>query len=305
MEITNEKFRTVKMAKSVAYLRALAEKDVSKFTELYFLRCPNRPVSAEEIASCGGFPIEKIEAEINSKVKVRKLLDVKGQGYFLVDSYEILTSRLMKVTEEILAGDSCKFAASVNEIRYRLEPTLDEALFETMLNRLCTEGKLIKTDIGYQIRSLVGRQSSNKGRLIDKLTEFAAKQGYASFSAGTFCDSCGDGILWRDVQKALNYLHRQGKLVRLNDGRYLTSEAMKEIGERVRALILRKGSLTIKDSLDVLGYGRSRGVPVLDYLDSIGLTCRVGNVRALKSENRVAPKQEYRLGHVSNRASSN
>ena len=172
---------TVKMAKSVSYLRALGEKDVSKFTELYFLRCPNRPVSAEEIASCGGFPIEKIEAEIKSKVKCGKLLDVKSQGYFLLDSYEILTTQLMNVTKEILAGDSCKFAASVNEIRYRLEPTLDEALFETMLNRLCTEGKLIKTDIGYQIRSLVGRQSSNKRKLIDKLTEFAAKQGYASF----------------------------------------------------------------------------------------------------------------------------
>jgi len=304
LDITNEKFRTVKMAKSAAYLRALGEKDVNKFTELYFLRCPNRPVSAEEIASCGGFPIEKIEAEIRLKVKCGKLLDLKGQGYFLADSYEILTTQLMNVTKEILAGDSCKFAASVNEIRYRLEPTLDEALFETMLNRLCTEGKLIKTDIGYQIRSLVGRQSSNKRKLIDRLTEFAAKQGHASFSAGTFYDSCGDGILWRDVQKALNYLHTQEKLVRLNDGRYLTSEAMKEIGERVRALILRKGSLSIKDSLEILGYGRSRGVPVLDYLDSIGLTCRVGNVRVLKSENRLAPKQEYRMSHVSNGASS-
>ena len=157
----------------------------------------------------------------------------------------------------------------------------------------------------YQIRASWVDSLQIKKKLIDKLTEFAAKQGYASFSAGTFYDSCGGGVLWRDVQKTLNYLHTQEKLVRLNDGRYLTSEAMKEIGERVRVLILRKGSLTIKDSLEILGYGRSRGVPVLDYLDSIGLTCRVGNVRVLKSESHVAPKQEYKVGHVSNRASSN
>jgi selenocysteine-specific elongation factor len=304
LKITDEKFRTLKTGGNSAFLKALEEKDVSKFTELYFLRYSNRLVGAEEIASCSSFSVERIEVEIKSRVKSGKLIDLKGQGYLLVSSYENFSTNLMNVTNEILAGDSCKLTASPKEIRYRMAVTLDEALFETILNRLCTEGKLIKAGGGYQMRSLVRGQSHNKKKLIEKLTEFATKQGYATFSTGTFYKSHGNGIEWRDVQKALNYLHTQEKLVRLNDGRYLTSEAMKEIGERVRALIQRKGSLTIKDSLDILGYGRSRGVPVLDYLDSIGLTCRVGNVRVLKSENRVEPKQEYRLGHVSNRASS-
>jgi selenocysteine-specific elongation factor len=135
--------------------------------------------------------------------------------------------------------------------------------------------------------------------------EFAAKQGYTTFSAGTFYKLYGDSIRWRDIQKALDYLHAQKKLVRLNDGRYLTSEAIQEIGEKVRALILRKGSLTIKDSMEILGYGRSRGVPVLDYLDAIGLTCRMADVQVLKSENHLIPKQEHMQRHVSNRASSN
>ncbi len=196
--------------------------------------------------------------------------------------YETLLIRLLNVTEEILAEDSCKMVAKANEIHHRLDPNLAEFLFEKMLRDLCTKGKLIRSNGGYQIPVLVGRLSPNKRHLIEKLKEFAAKQGYVSFSAGTFHNLHGDGIQWKELQKALDYLHIQGKIVRLNDGRYLTSEALQEIVEKVRTLIQQKGSLTIKDSIEILGYGRLRAVPVLDYLDTIGLTRRVADVRVLR-----------------------
>jgi selenocysteine-specific elongation factor len=300
LETTREKFRAVKKEKDVSYLRALGEKDVSKVTELFLLKYANRPVSAEEIAS-SGLPIEKIEAEVKSGVKTRKLIVLEGRGYFPRNDYETLIARLMDVTKEILEENSYKMVVKANEIRYRLDPALDESLFERMLRDLCAEGKLLRCDGGYQVPTLVGKLSPNKKQLIEKLKEFAASQGYSSFSAGTFYKLHGEDIQWRDVQKALDYLHAQKKIVRLNDGRYLTCEALQEIGEKVRTLIQRKGSLTIKDATEILGYGRFRTVPVLDYLDTIGLTRRIGDGRVLKSEDHLTAKRSGVMGPLSNR----
>jgi selenocysteine-specific elongation factor len=65
---------------------------------------------------------------------------------------------------------------------------------------------------------------------------------------------------------------------------------MQEIQEKVKELILRKGSLTIHDSREILGYGRSRAIPIFEYLDAMGLTCRVGDIRILGHGDRLATR---------------
>jgi hypothetical protein len=45
--------------------------------------------------------------------------------------------------------------------------------------------------------------------------------------------------------------------------------------------------MDVADSKETLGYGRTVGVPVLEYLDAIGFTCRQENERVLKKEEVV------------------
>ncbi|MCD6293876.1 MAG: SelB C-terminal domain-containing protein, partial [Deltaproteobacteria bacterium] len=51
--------------------------------------------------------------------------------------------------------------------------------------------------------------------------------------------------------------------------------------ERVKQVIKKNGRLTIGDCKEVLGYGRTVGVPVFEYLDHIGFTRRMENKRIL------------------------
>jgi len=71
-------------------------------------------------------------------------------------------------------------------------------------------------------------------------------------------------------------------LVRLNNRRFLAPQAVKEIKERVRQVIRKNDGLTLGDCKEVLVYGRTVGVPVLEYLDSNGFTRREGDRRVLK-----------------------
>lgn len=80
----------------------------------------------------------------------------------------------------------------------------------------------------------------------------------------------------------LAFLTHRGKLVQLNDDRFLTTEALEEVEQRVQKTISEKKSFTLSDSTKILGFGRTKGAPIFDYLDSIGFTKREGNIRTLK-----------------------
>jgi len=289
LETPKEKFRKVKAEQTLNYLQPLQKGDVKTIVRLYLLKFSSRPVTAEEIISATGFPAEKINAEIKSRTRAGKLVDLSGRGYFDRSRFEQLKKKLVDVTTRILSRDAFKSAASGDEIRFQLDPNLDDTLFDRMIQELCKDGKLTKIEKGYRIPNFVVKLPSHREKLIEQLLDFAKKQGYLTFSPGTFKKLYGQNFTYSDVERVINHLHAQKKLVRLNDGRFLTTEAMQEIREKVRDIILRKGSLTIHESREVLGFGRSRAIPIFDYLDSIGLTCRVGDIRVLSQEERLMP----------------
>jgi len=284
LETATEKFRGANAERTLLYLQPLRKDDVKSALNLYLLRFSSRPVTEEEIVLATSLPADRLAAEIKSRMRAGKLLHLEGRGYFDRKRYEHLKKELVEVAKGILSKDAFKAAASADEIRFRLDPNLHDSLFERMLGDLCQEGKLTRTEKGYRIPDLMVTLPSHRQRLIEQLIEFAKQQGYGTFSPGTFWKRHGEGVPYGDVKRVLDHLHAQKRLVRLNDGRFLTVEALQEIKEKVRALIQRKGRLTIEDWKEVFGYGRNRSVPVLDYLDSIGFTERIGDERVLHRE---------------------
>jgi selenocysteine-specific elongation factor len=284
LETSKEKFRLAKAEKTLAYLQPLQSLDVKSVVNHYFSRFAGRLVTADEIASATGIPIKDIQRVMESGRRAGRLLHLEGRGYFDKRRYEALKIQLMNVTRKILLKGTFRSIASSEEIRFRLDPSLDDGPFETMLQELCHEGRLAKTDTGYRIPNLITRPSLHREKLMQRVAEFIRDQRYATFSVGTFWKRHGEGFTYKEVEKMLDYLHANQKLVRLNDGRFIDSEAMEEIQAKVKELILQKGTLSIQDSRDILGYGRTRAIPILDYLDAIGLTRRVGDERVLSAE---------------------
>jgi hypothetical protein len=62
---------------------------------------------------------------------------------------------------------------------------------------------------------------------------------------------------------------------------------MEQIKKRVKNIIEKNGKLAIGDCKDVLGYGRTVGFSVFEYLDSIGFTSRQGDERVLMTDRKT------------------
>jgi len=287
LEIPREKYRQARAAATIPYLKALQENNLKKFVECVFERNFTRLIRADDLASHTGFPVKEIDAEFKARVKSGGALSFKDHGVLSKELYQKLKGRLQEIVEERLRQDPLKRNLKSEEIRMQLAPSLDEAPFQKMLAELCSEGKLIKIDGGFRVRDLQVRLSDERERLIKLCLDYACKSGFTPFSADTIWKLHEKKFDKSEIKKMLIYLRDNKRLVRVNDGRFLSVEAFKKIKEKMSRVIVKKGVFTIGDLKETLGYGRSVGIPILEYLDSIGFTCRLENGRVLKTENKT------------------
>ncbi|MFC1464200.1 MAG: selenocysteine-specific translation elongation factor [Candidatus Brachytrichaceae bacterium NZ_4S206] len=75
---------------------------------------------------------------------------------------------------------------------------------------------------------------------------------------------------------------RRRMLVQLNDEVILLPETYAQAVERVRDFIAREGSMTAAQARDLFGTTRKYALALMEHLDAIGVTRRVGDVRVLR-----------------------
>lgn len=87
-----------------------------------------------------------------------------------------------------------------------------------------------------------------------------------------------EAMLGRDL---FQVLLDEGRLVRLNDEVILLMETWQEAVERIRAYLQARGTISAAEARDWLGTNRKIAVAILEKMDALGITRRVGDVRVL------------------------
>ena len=87
-----------------------------------------------------------------------------------------------------------------------------------------------------------------------------------------------------DVQKTIQLLVEQKRLMRVEQDMYFSTEAIEQAKQRIAEHIQEEGqgsleSVKFKYLVDTT---RKYALPLLDYMDKIGFTRRIGNTRYLK-----------------------
>ena len=83
------------------------------------------------------------------------------------------------------------------------------------------------------------------------------------------------------AQEVAEFLVRQGAAVRIGGDRYYDSTTLTEVTTKTVAEIERLGQASPADLREALGLSRKYLIPLLEWLDSQGITARVGDARRL------------------------
>ena len=83
-------------------------------------------------------------------------------------------------------------------------------------------------------------------------------------------------------EELLAYLEARGEIVRVSDGVAFTTDAYREMAERVSAHIRANGSVTLAEVRDILSTSRKYSQALLEHMDAERITRRVGDARVLR-----------------------
>ena len=286
LEKSKNKFRKIKRSIIIPYLRAMQNENYRKIIIQFFNKNNNRFILSEEIAEYSGLPLLKIDIEIKNMIQEGDILKFGRKGFIKKNNYLKLMDKTEEIATRIISKNQFKPRVNQEEIKYQLAEVVEDALLQNILLELCNNEKLFKEKQGgFSLPCIDSRLSEDKERLAARLLTYSEKIGFSTFSAGGFCQITEEKILKNEINAILDYLYRQGKLIRLNDNNFIAAKTMEVIKERVKDAIIEKGSITLTDCKDILGYGRARAVPVLEYLDGLGFTYRQGNNRRLKKNS--------------------
>lgn len=291
LQMTKEKFREGKRLKVISFLKAIQEINVKELLDTFIKNNPLSPIRANELSKDTGIPVNEFEKEIRDRISKKEIILFGKWGVLSRTIYEQLKEQIPGVVIEKLTKDPLKKSIKAEEIRLAIAAELDEVPLQYMLQELCSEGKLVFLDGGYKAPHVSPALSSDQRMLISLILKFAQKSHIVPFSVDSFREQ-NKRFSKTEIHRFLDYLCAQGELIRLNNRRYLWSKAIETIKENVRKVILKKGYITPQDSKQILGYGRSAGLPVFEYLDSIGFTCRRGNIRLLSTRQLRGDKDE-------------
>jgi selenocysteine-specific elongation factor len=224
-----------------------------------------------------GLPPARFERRINAKVQKGEWAYIKGCGAVKKDYLSSLEAEFQKVLEKAFRKDPLKKKITLAEVAERLEHRAGPTVLQTVADKLCKAGRIAPLEGGFILCGFRLSLDDHRETLISHLLAHALDSGLTPFSADTFWKLHRPKYKKKEVRQLLNYLYTQKRLVRLNDQRFLSTDAIEEIKLRAARTIEARGFVTVRDCKELLGYGRWGGTHVLDYLDEIGFTVRRDN----------------------------
>ncbi|NLI80982.1 MAG: hypothetical protein GX443_04750 [Deltaproteobacteria bacterium] len=298
LEVARQKYRRAKAGTIIPYLKAVEAGNPGMIVERLLQKSVYTPLAYPDITGYTGLPLPSVRTAVEAGIDRGDYFQLSGGAILWRQHHVDLKSHLRELIAEILTSTPFKQFVGLHELVKRTQ--IQETALQSALSELCRERKVELAAGGYRIPQIPDRLSPDQKTLIDLLMRYAEDSDFVHFNADMFCRAYDQQFRKNEVQRLLDYLLAQKRLVRLKNNRYMTPHAMERIREKVQATIEKKGKLTLEDSKEILGYGRTGGVPVLEYLDASGLTLRVGNERILKARPKaqgVSSPPRGRGGH--------
>lgn len=286
METPREKYRAAKSGVMLSLLTALRSADAEAYVEKLSEHLKGTPITAKDLSAKTGLPQTAFERTINSKVQKGELFYIKGHGAIKKSHLSDLRRQFTSIMETAFDKDPMKKNVSLPEIAEHLEYRAADALLKITADALCEEGRITRLDGGYRPADAQTRLDAHHESLVSFLLDFMRDAGLTPISPTFFWKRHQSQFNRTKVARLFNYLLLQNRLIRLNDNRFLSPEAVEEIKRRVARTISQNGFVTLGDCKELFGYGRSGGAHVLDYLNHIGFTVRRGDKHFLNQDSR-------------------
>jgi selenocysteine-specific elongation factor len=205
---------------------------------------------------------------------------MKAVGKTLVRAERFLAyKKLLKtLLDEFHAKNPLKIGISREELRTRL-PEAEPHIFQAALEDVVGEGVAeIEKD---RVKLKSATQKPDQSRVETEILGILDKRGLTPPSAAEIVEELR--IKEEHVKDIFGKLVYEGKVVRVKGDMYFSRTHIEALKKTVKEYLSLKKEMSPADVKAVLGLSRKYMIPLLEYLDEIKLTIRVGDKRVLRT----------------------
>lgn len=265
-----------------ALLEALRSGDEAAAVQAAFAQA-EYPVSTGEISQATGLSAARAAKELAALVEARNAQRINtGNASAELFTTKRQLQKLSKAIENALlkfhAANPAATGIAKDALRQSVMPKASAEAFAAVLASAQASGQAVMCDglvshpqAGAGARVL---EEQNAQKLSDILREAGVKP---PFAADLFIQA---DLAPKQAYKALGVLEKQGRIEKVNDDLFFDSQAFATLKTAV-AEQLAGGPASATELKDAMGLSRKHAIPVLEHLDGIGFTRRVGDAREL------------------------
>ena len=287
LEIESLKYRK-RDEEKIQHLRLFMEGTDEELIEDVLKRERYSPVSIKNFRQSIRLSTRRILEILTSLQMAGKTISLGSDRFFHKENYEALKDQLLNILKEFRKKNPLEIEIPKDEVKSSYLKDLDYSLFDYIIEDLAFK-KLILSKGG--ILRLVDFDSKLKPvqeAIYQKIMEFVGRSGFKPFTLNTLLTSM-DHFDPDEVQKVVTYLRKMGHLILVEQRRdsnrqlYIPRESLEQIKKIVKEYILNHGQIDVHRLRELIGIdiGRNSASSILDYMDTIQFTLRIGDTHIL------------------------
>ncbi|MCY4019858.1 MAG: selenocysteine-specific translation elongation factor [Chloroflexi bacterium] len=224
------------------------------------------PVKLSALQASLGYSDEEVQSALREALELGLVKQVDASSFWSTDSWQKLADRALAQLRAFHSAQPLRLGMPRAQLRSRLDVKLSLLdHFVAADERIAAEGNLLRL----QDHEVVFDDAQRAK--IDQLMRLLQEQPYTPPSIDEMNDMVGE-----DVARGLLDLRR---LVNVNDRIAFASADYDLMVSEIRQKIRADGEIDAKTLRDRFGTSRKYAIALLEHLDSLGITQRVGDVR--------------------------
>jgi selenocysteine-specific elongation factor len=210
-----------------------------------------------------------------------KVLDLNTKLYIHRDTADNLQQRLLKIVDEF--HNAHRESPGITAEQFLQASQLPKVIFDSLVSSLILDGKLAERKHRIALPEHQEAISLDERKLLSDVESLFRSRLFNPPTRQEVIEQTS--ALHEKLEKALRMLIEQERLIRVEDDLFFHADAVEKARQILVSFISKEGKLESVKFKYLLDTTRKFAIPLLDYLDRIGVTRRVGNTRYLKTHN--------------------
>ena len=212
------------------------------------------------------------------------VVDSASQRYVITDVTEKIRDKVVDRLEKYHKENPLLIGLVKEELRSTVGKRVDIKVFNYCLNDLLRKLVVVQEESAIRMATHQVALKADEEKLQSDLKNWYGEKGLYTPTLKETMDHFSDypTSLLKDV---LGLLQREGQLVKISETLYYSQEIIAPLIESVKETIEKEGEIDAPRFKALTGLTRKFSIPILEYLDRVKVTMRIGDKRVLRRKS--------------------